>query len=258
MAYQTVVFEKKERVATIIFNRPQAMNAMDLVMMEELGQCLEDLHKDETIQVVLLKGEGKAFSSGGDIKGMVQGNFDFDQAMALVSKYIRLLYTLPKITIAQIHGAAAGLGLSTALACDFVIAEETSKIAMNFIGIGLIPDGGGHFFMEERLGAVKAKQTIWQGEVMPGTKAHKVGLVDELVAEGLLDETVENMVETLLKSPLQSMIATKNIINNSKLGQLDYVLQKETETQPIMRNTADHLEGIQAFVEKRQPNFKGK
>lgn len=258
MTYQTVVFEKKERVATIIFNRPQAMNAMDLVMMEELGQCLEDLHKDENIQIVILKGEGKAFSSGGDIKGMVQGSFDIDEAMVLVSKYIRLLYTLPKITIAQIHGAAAGLGLSTALACDFVIAEETSKIAMNFIGIGLIPDGGGHFFMEERLGAVKAKQTIWQGEVMPGTKAHKVGLVDELVAEGLLDETVETMVETLLKSPLQSMIATKNIIHHSKLEQLDYVLQKEMETQPIMRKTADHLEGIQAFVEKRQPDFKGK
>lgn len=258
MTHQTVVFEKKERVATIIFNRPQAMNAMDLVMMEELGQCLEDLHKDENIQIVILKGEGKAFSSGGDIKGMVQGSFDIDEAMVLVSKYIRLLYTLPKITIAQIHGAAAGLGLSTALACDFVIAEETSKIAMNFIGIGLIPDGGGHFFMEERLGAVKAKQTIWQGEVMPGTKAHKVGLVDELVAEGLLDETVETMVETLLKSPLQSMIATKNIIHHSKLEQLDYVLQKEMETQPIMRKTADHLEGIQAFVEKRQPDFKGK
>lgn len=257
MTYQTIVFEKNERVATIIFNRPQAMNAMDLVMMEELGQCLEELHKDEAIQIVVLKGEGKAFSSGGDIKGMVQGSFDIDEAMVLVARYIRLLYTLPKITIAQIHGAAAGLGLSTALACDFIIAEETSKIAMNFIGIGLIPDGGGHFFMEERLGAVKAKQTIWQGEVMPGTKAHRVGLVDELVAEGLLDETIENRVEELLKSPLQSMIATKNIINHSKLEKLDYVLQKETETQPLMRKTADHLEGIQAFVEKRQPNFKG-
>lgn len=257
MTYQTILFEKNNRVATITFNRPQAMNAMDLVMMEELGDCFGKLQEATDVQVVVLKGEGRAFSSGGDIKGMVQGDLDLGKAMDLVSNYIRSLYTLPMITIAQVHGAAAGLGLSTALACDFVIAEETSKIAMNFIGIGLVPDGGGHFFMQERLGAVKAKQAIWQGEVMPGTKAHKVGLVDELVAEGLIEETVESMVTTLLNSPILSMIATKKIINGSKLEQLNYVLEQETITQPLMRKTADHLEGIQAFVDKRQPNFNG-
>lgn len=257
MTYETILFEKKDRVATVTFNRPQAMNAMDLVMMAELEDCFGKLQVDQDVQIVILKGEGRAFSSGGDIKGMVQGNFDLNKAMVLVSDYIRSLYTLPMITIAQVHGAAAGLGLSTALACDFVIAEETSKIAMNFIGIGLVPDGGGHFFMQERLGAVKAKQTIWQGEVMPGTKAHKIGLVDELVAEGLLNEEIEKITNTLLNSPLLSMIATKKIINGSKLEQLNHVLAQETVIQPIMRETMDHLEGIQAFVEKRKPQFKG-
>ncbi|MBQ0140828.1 MAG: enoyl-CoA hydratase [Kurthia sp.] len=258
MTYQTILFEKEERVATISFNRPQAMNALDLVMMEELGQVFEELHKDKEIQIVILKGEGRAFSSGGDIKGMLTGGLDIEKAMVLVSNYIRSLYTLPMITIAQVHGAAAGLGLSTALACDFVIAEETSKIAMNFIGIGLVPDGGGHFFMQERLGAVKAKQAIWKGEVMPGTKAQKIGLVDELVAEGLLDEEVEKFKQALLNSPIAAMIATKEIINGSKINELNDALKQETKTQPMMRKTTDHLEGIQAFVEKRQPKFTGK
>lgn len=258
MTYQTLLFEKKERVATISLNRPQAMNALDLVMMKELGQVFAELQQEKDIQIVILKGEGRAFSSGGDIKGMLGGDLDIEEAMILVSNYIRTLYTLPMITIAQIHGAAAGLGLSTALACDFVIAEETSKIAMNFIGIGLVPDGGGHFFMQERLGAVKAKQAIWQGEVMPGTKAQKIGLVDELVAEGLLEEEVGKLKETLLASPIAAMIATKKIINTSKVNELNEVLKQETKMQPLMRQTADHLEGIQAFVEKRQPKFTGK
>lgn len=257
MTFNTILFEKEARTATVTFNRPQAMNAMDLVMMEELGEVFEQLKADKEVQIVILKGSGKAFSSGGDIKGMVGGELDIERAMDLVAQYIRSLYTLPMVTIAQIHGAAAGLGLSTALACDFVIAEETSKIAMNFIGIGLVPDGGGHFFMQERLGAVRAKQTIWQGEVMPGTKAHKIGLVDELVAEGLLEEAVEEMKQNLLQSPILSMIATKKIINGAKLEQLNYMLDRESETQPVMRQTKDHLEGIQAFVEKRHPKFIG-
>lgn len=258
MTYETIIFEKENRLATITFNRPNSMNAIDLVMMKELGQCLEQLHQDETTQVVIFKGAGKAFSSGGDIKGMIQGSLDMDEAMTLVSSYMSLLYTLPKITIAQVHGAAAGLGLSTALACDIVIAEETSKIAMNFIGIGLVPDGGGHFFMQERVGSVKAKQMIWQGEVMTGTTAEKVGLIDHIVAEGLVEEAVKKLVGTVLSSPTKSMIATKEIIHSTKLETLNRILAEETATQPKMRETKDHQEGIHAFVEKRKPVFEGK
>lgn len=257
MTEKTILFERAGRVATVTLNRSKSMNAIDLDMMRELGDCFEELHSDDEIQIVILKGQGKAFSSGGDIKGMVQGDLDLEEAMMLVARYTRLLYTLPKIVIAQIHGAAAGLGLSTALAADLVIAEETAKIAMNFIGIGLIPDGGGHFFMQERLGSVKAKQAIWAGEVMSGTKAQKIGLVDEIVAEGAVEEFVQSAVQRFLHAPLQAMIETKKILNERRLPALEAVLLKETEGQKRMRDTVDHIEGIRAFVEKRTPNFKG-
>lgn len=257
MTEKTILFEQAGRVATITLNRPMSMNAINLEMMKELGDCFEELHHQHEIQVVILKGQGKAFSSGGDIKGMIQGDLDLEEAMTLVARYMRLLYTLPKIVIAQVHGAAAGLGLSTALAADYVIAEETAKIAMNFIGIGLIPDGGGHFFMQERLGNVKAKQAIWVGEVMSGTKAQKIGLVDEIVAEGAVDEFVQSMVQRFSHAPLKAMIETKKVLNERRLPELESILLKETEGQKKMRDTKDHMEGIRAFVEKRKPNFKG-
>lgn len=258
MTYNTIIFEKVERVGYLTFNRPKSMNAMDLNMMDELGECLEGLHNDSDLQILVIKGNGGAFSAGGDVKGMQSGgNLEIDGAMAKVERYIKALYTLPAITIAQVNGAAAGLGLSTALACDIVVAEDTAKIAMNFITIGLIPDGGGHFFMQERLGTMKAKQAIWKGEVMSGAQAQKMGLVDEIAHAEALSTAIETTVNQLLKSPLKAMIATKKILNGQKLPELQGILDQETIMQPQMRETADHKEGVVAFVEKRQPNYIG-
>ena len=109
---------------------------------------------------------------------------DIGKVMVDVSRLAKALYSLPQITIAVVHGAAAGLGFSVVLGCDYIIAEEDSKLAMNFIGIGLVPDGAGHFFLKERIGIPKAKKLIWSGKVMNGTEAIEKGLIDEVVGEG--------------------------------------------------------------------------
>jgi len=166
-------------------------------------------------------------------------------------------YTLPMVTIAQIHGAAAGLGFSLALGSDVVIAENSSKLAMNFIGIGLIPDGGGHFFMKERLGTVKAKQVIWEGKVLNGEEALTLGLIDYNVTDGTSAAAVDQLVGKILASPVLAMIETKKILHQSKLEELSAILALEEVGQSKMRQTKDHIEGIQSFVEKRVPNFKG-
>ncbi|WP_431027905.1 enoyl-CoA hydratase [Lysinibacillus sp. LZ02] len=259
MDYETIKLEILERKAVLTLNRPNAMNAMDSRMMGELADCFEALHNEKGVQVLVIKGEGKVFSAGGDVKMMVSSTdfSDFGGIMGDVSRLVRAYYTLPMITIAQIHGASAGLGFSVALGSDIVVAEESSKLAMNFIGIGLIPDGGGHFFMKERVGTPKAKQMIWEGKVLNGQEALALGLIDYNVPTGTAAATVDQIVGKLLASPIAAMIETKKILHDTKLPELEAILAGETKGQTAMRQTKDHLEGIQAFVEKRTPEFTG-
>lgn len=258
--YETIKLEIAERKATLTLNRPNALNAMDYTMMRELADCFEALHYERDVQILIIKGEGKVFSAGGDIKMMVASDdfSDFGMIMADISRLVKAFYTLPMITIAQIHGASAGLGFSLALGSDMIVAEQSSKLAMNFIGIGLIPDGAGHFFMKERLGTAKAKQMIWEGKVLNGEEALALGLIDYNVAEGASIETVDQLVGKLLASPILAMIETKKILHNANMLQLEQILEGESTGQVKMRRTEDHVEGIKAFVEKRMPKFEGK
>lgn len=259
MEFKTILLERNGRQATLILNRPSSMNAMNALMMKELADCFEYLKEEKEIQVLVIRGEGRAFSAGGDIKEMIdpESPMDIEAVMVDVSRLAKALYTLPQITISAIHGAAAGLGFSMALGCDHIIAEENSKLAMNFIGIGLVPDGAGHFFLKERVGVPKAKQLIWSGKVMNGHDALAKGLIDGVTAEGKSEEYAQNFATKILQSPVAAMLASKEILHSQKLTELKSVLNMESAAQAKMRKSADHLEGIQAFVEKRKPQFAG-
>lgn len=259
MSYTTIQLEVADRRATLTLNRPNSMNAMDFTMMRELADCFEALHKEESVQLLVIKGAGKVFSAGGDVKMMLQSGDpnDFAGIMGDISRLVRAYYTLPMITVAQIHGAAAGLGFSLALGSDFIVAEKSSKLAMNFIGIGLVPDGGGHFFMKERVGTVKAKQLIWEGKVMNAEETFELGLIDYSVPDEAAAATVDQIVGKILAAPILAMIETKKILHEANLPHLEAVLKGEERGQTKMRGTEDHHEGIQAFMAKRVPEFKG-
>ncbi|MGP4071515.1 enoyl-CoA hydratase [Piscibacillus sp. B03] len=252
----TINIVREGAVTTITLNRPDHLNAMDVKLLTELNDELQKI-KDDDSKIVVLTGEGRAFSAGGDMKTMLQNSDPegFKDVMNIIKSVATTFYSLPKVTISALNGAAAGLGLSVALAADYVIANEDAKVAMNFIGIGLIPDGGGHFFMEQRLGPVKAKQTIWEGKMMSAKEAQTLGIVD--IATDQLEAALGQYLNKLQQAPLQSMIQSKMIINNKQLPLLEEVLDQETRGQAKMRQTHDHKEGIDAFLNKREPQFIG-
>ncbi|MDQ0214743.1 enoyl-CoA hydratase/carnithine racemase [Oikeobacillus pervagus] len=257
---ETVLLQIKDSVALVTLNRPETLNALNVDMLKEFVLVLKDLSVREDVKIVVLKGEGRAFSSGGDIKGMLAeltSKEQFSSVMDTISELVMTLYTIPAVTISAIHGAAAGLGLSLALATDYVLCEENSKLAMNFIGIALIPDGGGHFLMERRVGEVKAKQIIWEGKVMSGVEAVSIGLVDQSIPKENFEEKVQEVIEAYKRKPLQAMIETKKILAELSRPTLLKALELEKQAQWKMRQTKDHKEGIQAFIEKRPPRFIG-
>ena len=232
---------------------------MNFVMLRELMECFEELHNYKDVHVLVIKGSGKLFCAGGDVKMMqTSGDVsDFDSVMPEVTRLAKAYYTLPMITISQIHGAAAGYGFGLALGSDIVVAEQSAKLALNFTKIGLIPDGGSHFFLQERVGNVKALHIISNAEQMTANEAFKIGLIDQVVNTNTGEKYVEQLVDEMLQSSIVAKIHSKMILHRSKSPILASILDDEEIAQKKLRRTTDHIEGLKAFLEKRTPQFNG-
>ncbi len=252
---ELIKWKDSGEVFEVVLNRPEAYNSLNENMLKELKETLI-LAEESTSRIMLIKGSGKGFSAGGDIKMMLSSADEnlAEEVIDTISDIVMMLYSMPKITVAAVHGAAAGLGMSLALGCDHVLAEKEAKLAMNFIGIGLIPDGGGHFFLERRVGETAAKELIWSGKKLTADEAQKLRLVDAVFG-GDLDRHAGAHLEKLLESPLSAMIETKKIYQTLNAGRLEQTLALEKKAQLRMRRTKDHQEGIRAFLEKRKPHF---
>ncbi|HZD57261.1 MAG TPA: enoyl-CoA hydratase/isomerase family protein [Anaerolineales bacterium] len=260
MEFRTLLFDLQDGIATITLNRPEVLNAVNMEMRQDFTGLTERLFFDNDIRVIIFTGAGRGFSSGGDI-----GHFEqpwitplFRANSRRLTKFFDDLEALEKPVVGAINGPATGAGLELALACDICIASEQATFGFRENYISLIPGVGGCVRLVRLVGLQKAKELIFTGKMISAEEAHAIGLVNQVTpAEQLMVET-RGFASALLKRAPQAMGLAKKILNIAVNVDSTSGIAMEGLAQSILIKTEDHQEGLQAFREKRKPDFQGK
>ncbi len=257
-AHETIRVEVADGVATIVLNRPDSLNALNVTMRRELLAAFKALSRDETVRAVVLTGEGRGFCSGADLRA---GPDERDFRTRLATEYnplVRAIRELPKPVVAAVNGVAAGAGVSLALACDLVYASDEARFIQAFVRIGLVPDSGSTRTLVRALGRHRAAQLIFGGDPLTAAEARESGLVNAVVPAAALRATVAEAAQRLAAAPTKALGLAKRLINQAEDASLDESLATEAALQELAGRTQDHAEGIAAFGEKREPRFVGR
>lgn len=263
MTFETVKYELNESVATITMNRPEALNALSLQLSKDLRATIEQAISDSA-RAVVLTGEGRAFCSGGDLREMQQmwqkeGRIEafLDAPLKALHDVILLIRETPIPFVAAVQGVCAGAGTNFALACDLIFAAETATFNEAFVRIGLSPDCGGSFFLPRAVGEKLAAELFMTGGTLTAQQALQTGMINRVVqAENLMTETSE-MAQRLAVAPTGAIGRIKRMMNETFSNDLRRQLALEADLQIESGKSSDFKEGVQAFFEKRQPNFTG-
>lgn len=259
MEFNTLLFSLEDGIATITLNRPDVLNAVNTEMRHDFVVLAERLFFDEEIRVVIFTGAGRAFSSGGDLSHFEKPWLTpaFRANSRRLTKFFDDLEALEKPVIAAVNGPATGAGLELALACDICIASEDATFGFRENYLGLIPGVGGCVRLVRLIGLQKAKELIFTGKMIPAQEAHAIGLVNWVVpAEQLLKEAQDFAAQLRERAP-QSLGLAKKILNIAANVDSYSGVALEGLAQSILIKTEDHQEGLEAFREKRKPQFKG-
>ena len=245
-------------IATLAFNRPDKRNAMSDAMRTQFIAALEQVASDKAIRALVLTGNGKGFCAGGDIAGMEQrmqappGEVGFNgwHRQQRVHSTQSLLHTMPKPTIAAVNGAASGLGADTALACDFIIASDAASFTWSYINRGIVPDGGGMYFLPRRVGLPKAKELIFTGRKVDAEEALRLGIVDRKSAPETLLADAQAWAAELSKGSATAFALGKTILNQTFELSAHDIFAQGSQAQGICYTSAEHRESVRAFLAK--------
>jgi 2-(1,2-epoxy-1,2-dihydrophenyl)acetyl-CoA isomerase len=258
--YTFLKYQAENGVAYLSLNRPEVYNALNDEITFEMQDALKAIAKDDTVRVVVLSGEGKAFCSGQDLKasaGQEKRSF-IDSLHKRYNPIIRAMRNLPKPIICRLNGVAAGAGCSIALACDIIVAVEEATLIEVFINIGLVPDSGSSYFLPRLVGTAKAFELCAMGSRVKAAEAYEMGIINKVVAADKLDEAVKSYTDYFAVAPTKAIGIIKKMLQKSTSATLDEMLEYEAYSQEIAGRSEDYKEGVSAFLEKRKPNFKGK
>ncbi|MGI8945113.1 MAG: enoyl-CoA hydratase/isomerase family protein [Thermoleophilaceae bacterium] len=263
MSHETVKWEQSEGVGRITLDRPDSLNAWSAALGSELSRLVREEAAEDSVRSVMITGAGRAFSSGADLKSgfgrrAEDGGPDVARELAEVYHPIILgLRRLEKPVVAAVNGPAVGIGLSLALACDLVLAAESAFLALGFVNIGLMPDGGSTLFVPAAIGKARAFEMALLGERIGAARALEWGLVNQVHPDDRLVEAAHDLAVRLAKGPTLSYRASKRALNRALYPDLEAQLALEAATQHELARSGDFGEGVAAFAAKREPRFRG-
>ena len=263
MDFAEIIYTKENKIATITFNRPARLNALTDSMRLEILKATEDAGTDDDIRVLVFAGAGKAFCAGADLakraerpsRETVNSQLPRDGFQEV---FARLMWNMPKPAVAAINGAAAGLGFGIALTCDIRIGSSAGKFAAAFSRISLVPEACMTFYLPRIVGLARAAEMLYTGRQVGAEEAERMGLLNQVVAPEQLDDVVGAMARTLADAAPIAIQLTRKELYRGLEGTFDNQLEMEMYHQKFAGRSMDAREGPQAFMEKREPDFKGR